>query len=223
MTTSTFVSRRNLVAAIAVILITAPGLAAQPASTQGPPNALQGFSQNRNQPVKIQSNSLEVRDKDKIATFFGDVHLIQGDTAMRCKTLVVFYEQNAPSGTAGMPVQPGQPGLGGAQQIRRVEAKGGVVVTQKDQTATGDSGIFDMKANKVRLEGNVVVSQGQSIIRGQRLVVDMTTGVSTVECTKMPCRVDALIVPGSIKDGATAPATGKDAPKTAIPGPLKLN
>ncbi|HEY0442196.1 MAG TPA: LPS ABC transporter substrate-binding protein LptA, partial [Xanthobacteraceae bacterium] len=38
--------------------------AAQP--TQGPPNALQGFSQNRGQPINIESVSLEVRDKEKV-------------------------------------------------------------------------------------------------------------------------------------------------------------
>ena len=42
---------------------------------------------------------------------------------------------------------------GGSQQIRRLEAKGGVIVTQKDQTATGDTGMFDMRANTVTLTG----------------------------------------------------------------------
>src|SRR5262245_43618757 len=62
----------------------------QPQKNQGPPNALQGFSQNRDEPVKIRAASLEVREKDKMATFTGDVHVLQGDTEMRCKTLVVF-------------------------------------------------------------------------------------------------------------------------------------
>ena len=43
------------------------------AAQQGPLNALQGFSKNRDQPVKIQAATLEVRDKDKVATFTGDV------------------------------------------------------------------------------------------------------------------------------------------------------
>src|SRR5215470_10233342 len=66
--------------------------AAQPSSA--PPNALQGFSQNRDKPVAIESATLEVRDKDKVATFLGNVKLVQGDTTLRCKTLVVFYDQN---------------------------------------------------------------------------------------------------------------------------------
>ena len=64
------------------------------AGRKGPPNALQGFSQNRDQPVHIEAATLEVRDKDKVATFTGDVHVTQGDTDMRCKSLVVFYEQD---------------------------------------------------------------------------------------------------------------------------------
>src|SRR5215470_7676928 len=67
---------------------------------QGPPNALQGFSVNRDKPVRIQSASLEVRDKDKMATFSGDVHVVQGDTDMRCKVLVVYYEESAATGGA---------------------------------------------------------------------------------------------------------------------------
>ena len=74
----------------AAVLISGAAANAQPAS-KGPPNALQGFSQNRDQPVHIESATLEVRDKDKMATFSGDVRVKQGDTGMRCKTLNVFY------------------------------------------------------------------------------------------------------------------------------------
>ena len=63
----------------------------------GPPNALQGFSQNRDQPIKINSATLEVRDKDKVATFAGDVHLVQGDTTLRSNVLVVFYDNDRTS------------------------------------------------------------------------------------------------------------------------------
>ena len=57
-----------------------------------------------------------------------------------------------------------------------------MVVTQKDQTATGDTGLFDMRTNTVTLIGNVVVTQGQNVLRGERLVVDLTTGVSQGRC-----------------------------------------
>ena len=64
---------------------------------------MQGFSQNRDQPVHIEAATLEVRDKEKEATFSGDVHVMQGDTGMRCKSLVVFYEQGAEDATRARP------------------------------------------------------------------------------------------------------------------------
>src|SRR5215472_6960604 len=83
-----------LVAAIFLATLVAADAAAQKSpgpQNQGPPNALQGFSQNRDQPVNIQSDALVVRDKDKVATFTGNVHVTQGDTEMRSKALVVYY------------------------------------------------------------------------------------------------------------------------------------
>lgn len=157
---------------------------------QGVPNALQGFSQNRDKPVQIEAAMLEVRDKDKVATFSGNVVVTQGDTTMRCTSLLVFYDQEQSAGS----MKAARPGPGGQQSIRRLEARGGVTVTQKDQTATGDAGIFDMKTNTITLAGNVIVTQGQNVMRGERLVVDVATGAARVESGKGPVR--ALIVPG---------------------------
>jgi lipopolysaccharide export system protein LptA len=207
--------------------------------SNAPPNALQGFSQNRDKPIKITSATLEVRDKDKMATFAGDVHLVQGDTTMRSKTLVVFYEDDnsskpatpSVSATSSKSATPSagttQAGSAQNQQIKRVEAKGNVIVVQKDQTATGETGVFDMRANTVTMVGNVVISQGQNVVRGDTLTVDMTTGVSRISCGKAPekCqRVQGLFLPGSMKqegrgqEAAPAPPT-REAPRPRSPQP----
>jgi lipopolysaccharide export system protein LptA len=198
----------------------------------GPPNALQGFSQNRDKPIKINSATLEVRDKDKMATFAGDVHLVQGDTSMRSKTLVVFYDDDAPAKPATPSAGTTQAGSAQNQQnqqIKRVEAKGNVIVTQKDQTATGDTGVFDMRANTVTMLGNVVISQGPNVVRGDTLTVDMTTGVSRISCGKAQekCRVQGLFQPGSLKqegraqEAAPVPPT-REAPRPRSPQPQGL-
>src|SRR5262249_50670682 len=100
------------------------------AGTQlGPPDAV-GFSADNEKPVTIKSASLEIRDKQKFATFSGNVHVVQGDAEMRCKELVVFYEDaSAPAGAAMAQSGPAEGALGGNNQIKRMEAKGGVVVT----------------------------------------------------------------------------------------------
>jgi lipopolysaccharide export system protein LptA len=203
--------------AVATVVGTAVTLAQQPS---GPPNALQGFSQNHDKPIRINSATLEVRDKEKMATFSGDVHLVQGDTSMRSKTLVVFYDDDATAKPASTPANATQPGSQQNQQIKRVEAKGNVIVVQKDQTATGESGIFDMRANTVTLLGNVVISQGQNVVKGDTLTVDMTTGVSRIACGKAQekCRVTGLFQPGSMKPEGRGPEVAP-APARAPPRP----
>ena len=195
----------------ALLAIAGAPLHAQP--SKGPPNALQGFSQNHDQPVHIEAATLEVRDKDKVATFSGDVKVKQGDTGLRCKSLVVFYEGNDADGKT---LQAASPGPGGQQKIKRLEARGGVVVTHKEQTATGESGIFDMKTNTVTLNGNVVMTQGQNMLRGDRLVVDLTSGASRVESGKNgQGRVQGLFQPGSGSLDLKSGTPGGPAPRPA--------
>jgi lipopolysaccharide export system protein LptA len=181
-----------------LLTVAALGIASAPLSAQvskGPPNALQGFSQNRDQPVHIEAATLEVRDKEKQATFTGNVRVTQGDTGLRTNSLVVFYDQDG--GKTGGSMKAATPGPGGQQKIKKLEARGNVIVTQKDQTATGDLGLFDMRSNTVTLSGNVVLTQGQNVLRGERLVVDLTSGVSRVESGKNQGRVQGLFLPSS--------------------------
>ena len=210
------VLRHPLLIAAALLAVTAAPLNAQP--SKGPPNALQGFSQNHDQPVHIEAATLEVRDKDKVATFSGDVRVTQGDTNMRCKTLMVFYEQDDAKADQSKSLKAATPGPGGQQRIKRLEARGGVVVTQKDQTATGETGVFDMKSNTVTLNGEVVMTQGQNVLRGDRLVVNLTSGVSRVESGKNGRdRVQGLFVPSNGPIEFKPGAKGGPAPQPARP------
>ena len=193
------------------LALTAAGDAGAQSAVQGVPNAMQGFSQNRDQPIQIEAGSLEMRDKKKEATFAGNVKVVQGDTIMTSKTLVVFYDSGAAAGApppAGSkaaksaPIQSATPGPGGSSSIRRLEAKGTVVVTQKDQIVTGETAVFDTKTNLITMLGGIVLTQGKNVLRGDRLMVDMTTGVSRVESDSG--RVQGLFQ--SSGQGGAAPA-----------------
>ena len=90
------------------------------AAAQGPAPAQSMLpGQNKDEPVQIDAASLEVHDKSKTATFCGNVQVVQGDTTMKCQTLVVFYgqevgiAQNAPKQAID-----GRP----ARKVRRISA-----------------------------------------------------------------------------------------------------
>lgn len=179
---------RSFAAAALVLALVGSGDARAQGAMSGVPNAMQGFSQNRDQPIQIEAASLEMRDKKKEATFAGNVKVVQGDTTMTSKSLVVFYDSGpatpapaAPKGSKSGPMQSASPGPGGSSSIRRLEARGSVVVTQKDQVVTGDTAIFDTRANLITMAGGVVLTQCKNVLKGDRLKVDMTTGVSRVE------------------------------------------
>jgi len=211
--------RLSLCAVTLALLAPALAVAQAPRPAAGPPvqSLLQG-GQDKDQPVQIEAASLEVRDKEKKATFSGDVQVVQGDTTMKCQKLVVFYGQEVgiAQGGAQPPdakppdAKPAQtsalPGPKGAQNIRRIEARGGVTVITKDQNASGDLGVYDLMAKTITLTGNVVVSQGQNVIHGERVVVDTVTGNARVESNNQgggatPSRVRALIQPNQGQSG----------------------
>ena len=213
------------------------GKAAAQSTVSGVPNAMQGFSQNRDQPIQIESVSLEMRDKKKEATFTGNVKVIQGDTTMTSKVLVVYYESsnqnaqpatpaNAPAKAAAKsasaqsaPMQSATPGPGGASSIKRLEAKGDVIVTQKDQVVTGETAVFDTKTNLITMMGGVVLTQGKNVLKGDRLLVDMTTGVSRVESDSG--RVQGLFVSsGQTGTGPAVPGASPQGPQPGAPQSL---
>jgi lipopolysaccharide export system protein LptA len=211
-------------AAFALAMIAAGQAAAQNAMT-GVPNAMQGFSQNRDQPIQIEAATLEMRDKKKEATFACNVKVVQGDTTMTSRTLVVFYESAstamapaAGSKTAAKPapIQSATPGPGGTSSIKRLEARGNVVVTQKDQVVTGETAVFDTKTNLVTMLGGVVLTQCKNVLRGDRLLVDMTTGVSRVESDSG--KVQALLPQGGGSDCGSAKLGSPSSAPPAGPG-----
>jgi lipopolysaccharide export system protein LptA len=205
--------------AAVLTLAAAPGAAQdQHPVVQSPAQSLLR-GENKDLPIQIESATLEVRDKSKIATFSGNVQVVQGDTTMKCQTLVVFY--GAEEGGAGKNAPSNEPATGksqapasgqagsavpqGAQDIRRIEARGGVTVVTKEQNASGDLGVYDLKAKTITLTGNVVVTQGKNVLHGDRVVVDTATGNARVESNAATAqnRVRALILPSKDANGGS--------------------
>ena len=223
--------------ACAAFLLAAVPLGAALAQGGGQSNAMQGFAQNRDQPIQIEAAPLEVRDKKKEAVFSGNVKVTQGDTTMTSKTLVVFYEgggsspeqqpaapkQKAAKAAPGAPIQSAQPGPTGSSSIKRLEARSNVVVTQKDQVVTGELAVFDTKANTITMTGGVVMTQCKNVMRGDRLTVDMTTGMSRVESDGTK-GVQVLLPQGGNNEGcggSTKPGGAPPAVPSLLPGKQK--
>jgi lipopolysaccharide export system protein LptA len=179
-------TKHLLAAALAACVLGAGGASAQQAT-----NAFDGFSSNSDEPVNIEADQLDVREKDQAAVFTGNVVVTQAESRLETKALTVFYTGGA---TAGAPAT--------SRSIKRLEADGSVVVTSKDQKATGSKGVFDMASNTVVMTGGVVLSQGPNVIRGDRLFVDLTKQTSRIETGGSTGRVRGLFLPNKGTPGA---------------------
>ena len=218
-------SRRFTVIALFSIAIAA--LFAAPLAAQTLTNAFGGLSGNSNEPIDIESDVLVVHDKEKYATFQGNVKAVQGTTILRAKELNVHYvggdklnpgpkkdggEAATAPATKVADSQGGATAADGNAQITKIEAKGEVIITSdKDQTTTSDWAIYDLPAQQVTVGGNVVLTQGENVLKGDRLVIDLKTGESRFENTGNATaggRIRALFMP-------------KDADKKAKSGDAK--
>jgi lipopolysaccharide export system protein LptA len=152
----------------------------------------QGLLQDNSLPIEITADSLEVLQNQKIATFTGNVDAVQGDMVLSADQLRVYYGDT--DGAA--------PGPAGTGSIRRIEADGNVFLSSPRETAQGEAGVYDVAANQLTLDGAVILTQGDNVIRGQRLEVDLASGRSRVfaavpsaEGGTAPQRVRALFTP----------------------------
>ena len=173
--------------AVAGLTVAVPAMAAT--QTAAMPKVYQGLGMSSDQPVQIESEQLEVHQDENVALFSGHVVARQGQTVLKSDKLTVYYT-GAPLGDAQAQASQ-QP-----QQIRRLEATGNVLVTSADQTASGESAVFDTAANTIVLTGNVVLTQGENVIRGARLNINVATNQAKMEGG----RVQMLIAPKSLQN-----------------------
>ena len=153
-------------------------------------------------PIEITADSLEVLRNEQIATFTGNVDAVQGDLVLSADLLRVHYggdDANAP-------------GPAGTGSIRRIEAEGNVFLSSPRETAKGNAGVYDVASNQVTMEGAVVLTRDDNVIRGQRLEIDLVSGrsrmlaaVPSSDGGTAPQRVRALFTPDSPEPSA-APA-----------------
>lgn len=168
--------------------MSAPALAQQK-QTGTLSNAFQGLGVSGDEPIQFEAEALEVREQDRLAIFSGSVVVRQNQTVLKTAKLTVFYE-----GQAATPAEQT------AQQVRRLEAVGDVLVTSGNQTASGNKAVFDTKAKTIEVSGNVVLAQGDNVIRGPRLIIDINSGQARMEGG----RVQMLIEPKSLQQSQAA-------------------
>jgi lipopolysaccharide export system protein LptA len=194
--------------------------AASPADAAGKPTSPQSLlpGGSSKEPISIDADKLVYFDKEQKAIYSGNVVAIQGDSKLTCSTLTIYLAKNeakATEGGAQSKEAPVAASAGGeapgasTSQVKHMDAAGPVTVVSKTQVATGDRGVYDKVENKVWLIGNVTLSDGGNVTKGDKLTYDLTTGQAVVEVGHSTQRVHGQFLPSSNDNGADKSTSAK--------------
>ena len=201
---SRFAAQLVISAGLGAMLAAAPALAQTPPAARAAPG-MGTFGSGSKEPISIESDHLEVFDKEQKAIYSGNVVVVQGETTMKSGRMVVFYVRNTTDAAGGKTAAPAPaappansgPDLGGGTSLRKVEAFDGVTIVSKDQIATSREAVYDKDSNRMILTGDASLTQNGNITKGEKVVYDLTTGVAVVEASPTSGRVKSLLVPNS--------------------------
>ena len=156
-------------------------------------------------PIDITADELELVDAQHLAIWRGDVEALQGRNRMRADVLNIYFsgEPSAASASTGAPGR-------NWGKVQKVVSEGNVFFISPSQTARGDHGLYDLASNSITITGDVIVSQGQSVVHGDKMIIDVKSGRATMASSARgrgaPGRVRGIFYPnGSTPAGAPTP------------------
>lgn len=180
------ISAISLSAALLALCLAGPALAQQ--------IKLSGLKQDHSAPVEVTSDTLDVDQTNAKATFTGDVLIVQGTMRLSAAKVEVNYVP------------------GDTRKIDSMHATGGVTLVTETEAAKGDEATYRPEQGSVVMTGNVLLTQGDNSVAGQKLTIDLNSGTG-----QMSGRVTTVLIPSSTdpKPDAAKPAPanpGKTAP-----------
>jgi lipopolysaccharide export system protein LptA len=131
---------------------------AVPATAQTNIN-LGGIAADPSAPVEVTADNLNVDQDTGSAVFSGNVVIGQGDLRLSAPSVQVTYA--ADSG-----------------DITRLQATGGVTFATATEAAEAQSADYNLASGLLTLNGNVLLTQGQSALSADSMVLDLNAGTA---------------------------------------------
>jgi lipopolysaccharide export system protein LptA len=120
-------------------------------------------------PVSYSADNLEYFDADRRLVLVGDVDIVQNDARLRADRITLTFSRSTSAANGG-----GGGGLGSGD-IESMVAEGEVYYVRPAQSARGNRAVYNTAADNVTFTGNVVVASDENVIRGETLVLNITS------------------------------------------------
>ncbi len=118
---------------------------------------------NSRAPVDFDAGRIELQDRENRVALSGNVIVRQAGLTVQSNRMLVNYSDS------------------GSLDIQRITATGGVTVSRGNERASGDVAIYDFGRRIITMSGNVRLARGGDRLNGGRLVIDLRTGLSSVD------------------------------------------
>lgn len=135
--------------------------------------AFGGIKADTRAPVEVTAETLKVDQSTGQANFTGNVLIGQGQMRLSADSVTVTYAQ------------------GGQQKIKTLNASGGVTLVNGPDAAEAKEAVYDVETGNIVLTGDAIVTQGQNVLAGDRIEVNLTDGTASVAG-----RVRTVLQPG---------------------------
>lgn len=137
-------------------------------------------------PIDISADRLEVIDQNREALWIGNVEAKQGQNTLRSDRMTVKFTKTQASAQSDTPGE-------GWGEINTLYATGRVFFITPQEVARGEAGEYQAKDDRIILTGNVVVTRGQNVLKGDKLIVDVATGKSVLESNEKGRKADERV------------------------------
>ena len=148
-----------------MIFLVSTVLAAGMAMAQSASIALGTKAFDRTQQVEVSADELSVDQSTGQAVFQGNVLVVQGEVRMSAGRVAVIYTQDG----------------GTANGISSLQATGGVTFVTANDAVEANEASYSVENGTVQLSGDVILTQGQNAIAGERMIVDLNSGQGRME------------------------------------------
>ncbi|MBI5393804.1 MAG: LptA/OstA family protein [Verrucomicrobia bacterium] len=116
-------------------------------------------------PTVITSDELQMSMDKKVATFTGHVKVVDPQGTMTADKMIVYLAEGGSSGSS----------------VNKIEATGGVVISQEGRRAIADEAVYTAADRIVILSGAAQVQTGNSLVTGETIVYDMNKNTAVVK------------------------------------------
>jgi lipopolysaccharide export system protein LptA len=130
--------------------------------------------------LHVTADRMEFDYKGGRLAYEGNVEVTHGEIRLKSNSLVMTFEPED------------------AQSLKTIDASGDVEVIRGDETARGQSAVYDPNKATLKLTGNATLGTGPNLVKGESVMVFLDEGRAIVEGGKGPVR--AIIQPNSFDD-----------------------